>query len=767
MRKFSTTLIFVLLVGSFVLPIIPVIAKPTPVPAEIPIFRIGTTGGAMGNWDGVAATAGFASEYAASALESLMIPPENWDGEYDTIIPVLATDWEIFNWPTGTNALGWEMSGGIQAIEFTLREGVTFHDGSVFNATVAKWNIDRNFIISGNLTGELTIDMIFSDFYKALFSWWLSAYDWMDYETTDWNVTQFIGQPAAYNGMTTQSEVWKYDPFQSWRYWMFDSVYPRIKNVTIIDEGTGVAGNKTGGKIRVNYNDWTGILDYTADHTMVSMDAYKNYYDTPIYGLGDLPGFPQPDVLGGYPDPDDEFPGHLIGTGPYRFIEHDETLQQGTMVRYEKWWNSTVMQADGWHKVPEIAIVTFPESDLGFGQRNAALVTGTIDYAPDDGTLVYADMIAAPDINYIEGGISADRTFITLNGINETYWKDWAEAGTNVTAIIGDKTYLYDIDAVTDTVQTDGIDRAMRKAVCYAFDYDRYIENIRQNRSVRSGGFLGINNEFYNPNIPLADHDLITARQALLEDSYWLTVCTDRGLDINNATEDWRAVADSNPIFEFKLLWDLGTYDLANLFGDSIKDIGLILTGGGVGQPDGTLLMQPDVYTVLYGDDIGTVPWFTTHGVTTSWPGTDFDMIPYLEYYVASPGPWPSFWTTFPDAALTNLGFHYNDTVDEWIKKGWFVDRSVRQELFDNMTRHFQTYQYSDIMISHTKWGIALDKDWEYSHLLGYQFLKYLPEEEGDGGQPIPGFNTAIILAFTIVTITGIGYSLKRKRKLA
>ena len=33
--------------------------------------------------------------------------------------------------------------GGIHVMNITLRENVKFHDGSEWNATVAKWNIDR------------------------------------------------------------------------------------------------------------------------------------------------------------------------------------------------------------------------------------------------------------------------------------------------------------------------------------------------------------------------------------------------------------------------------------------------------------------------------------------------------------------------------------------------------------------------------------------------------------------------------------------------
>lgn len=40
-------------------------------------------------------------------------------------------------------AVSWELIESGEAVVFALREGVVFHDGSPFNAEVAKWNIDR------------------------------------------------------------------------------------------------------------------------------------------------------------------------------------------------------------------------------------------------------------------------------------------------------------------------------------------------------------------------------------------------------------------------------------------------------------------------------------------------------------------------------------------------------------------------------------------------------------------------------------------------
>ncbi len=57
------------------------------------------------------------------------------------------------------NAKGFESQGGISKITMNLRPNVKFHDGSDWNATVAKWNIDRVYVITGNLTGNTPNDV--------------------------------------------------------------------------------------------------------------------------------------------------------------------------------------------------------------------------------------------------------------------------------------------------------------------------------------------------------------------------------------------------------------------------------------------------------------------------------------------------------------------------------------------------------------------------------------------------------------------------------
>ncbi|MHA2037456.1 MAG: ABC transporter substrate-binding protein [Promethearchaeota archaeon] len=761
MRKFSNTLIYIIFLSSLVLPFFPVKAQ---VAAQIPVLKIGVQGGAVGSWDGIIATSGFHNSFGVNALEGFVQMHPDWSGDPDDLLPVLATSWEIFDWPEQMNNHpdgAFINRGGIMAIELTLRTGVTFHDGSAWNATVAKWNIDRNMVMTGNITGSITAYDI--GVTKARTSYWCNAEDWVDYETEAWNVSQYLGKPGEYEGFGNSTDE--------------DMIgrYCRIKNVTILED------LPSGGKIRINYNDWGGAgsqLLYGLDFLMISMDAYKDYFDLPIYGLGDQAGFPQP-VISGDPDdyPSTGFPGHMIGTGPYVFIGQDLLIfQGGTMKRNANWWNTTAAQAEGWHKIPELGIRYFLADDLT--GRTIGMVTGTIDLAFDalwGGSLSYQEMINAPNVYYMNLGYEATRTFITLNCINETYWKTWADLGPGnyppeIQARANSDYHDMDSDG---TIHVDGIDRALRKALSYVFDYDKFINTSLQGRGVRAGGFLGVENEYYNSSIPIAYRNLTIARQTLIDDLKWGPIVANRSLDINNATDDWIWVANNDPIFEFKLLWEDATIPQADLFLTNMKDIGIKLATGD-GKRDSLLKLHPNLYNVLimrYDE----IPIFTYHGVPTNWPDANIGNVPVIEYYYKSPGlpykngsglAWPGI--NYLGGQFFNIGFNYNATVDDWIKKLWFSDRPTSQAIMNNLTIHSQTFQFPEIYISHNSYGIALHTDWEYSDVRGgiLAFVKHLPTS-GGGGVQIPGFQTASVLAFIIVTITGIGYSLNRKRKRA
>lgn len=352
-----------------------------------------------------------------------------------------------------------------------------------------------------------------------------------------------------------------------------------------------------------------------------------------------------------------------------------------------------------------------------------------------------------------------------LDSINLTAWNGIAgELGPYLPWLIPD------IEG-DGTIHVDGIDATVRKAVSYAFDYDTYIDVILGGRAIRSGGFLPTTNVHYNPAIPLPYNNLTIARQALLDDPYWNATCFARGLD--NITDDdaWLDVSESNPIFTFKLAWDQANLDISNVFATSINRLGM-RCGGPLGAPDPDWEVVPDFYTALYSDFSFNA--FTYHGIPTNWPGMDTRATPSLEYYYHSPQ-LPYEWGSgalYPFEQFYNINFVYNETVDKWLDKTWFSNFTHTQELMDKLTTHFHTRQFSDIMVAESMTGYAINKDWEFPEgSVTYAFLKYLPEQDGDGdgddeGVQIPGFQTAIILAFSLISMVGISYSLKRKRKL-
>ena len=768
MRKLSTKMIFVFLLISMVFPFFPVTAQPKSAQVQTPRLKVGVTGGTTGSWDGVVATSGYHNFFGPNAMEPLMQANDFWSGDYDDLIPVLAANWTILEWPEQLNnhpTSPFLNKGGIRAIDITLRDNVKFHDGSDFNATVAKWNIDRQCVMSGNITGTIEAsDMAVS---KSRTSFWVDATEWMDYETEAWNVSQFIGQPGTYAEFGVSAEA------------AMVGLYCRIRNVTILDN------KNSGGTIRVYFNDWGGAhtsLLYVYDTLMISMQAYKDYFDRPIYGLGQDDDFPQPEITGVYPDykyPTTVFPGHMIGTGPYIFMQQEEHLVGGGwMKRNPNWWNSTTAQADGWHQVPEIGFVYFYNDAAGFIARNLAMITGEIDLAYDTlwaGNLVYEEMRDDPDINYVSLGYEATRTFITLNQINETYWKTWADAGPgNYPPEVQARTDLHDINS-DGTINVDGINRALRKALSYTFDYDKFLTDVLGGRGKRSGGFLGIENEYYNPDIPIPYRNLTIARQTLLDDPFWASKLAVRNLDLNNDTDDWISVANGpDPLFKFKLMWEDSTKSQADLFSTCVKDIGIRLASPGPKhEPDPLLKLVPTIYQVMIFR-INEFPAFTYHGVPTNWPDVNVGNLPVLEYYYKSSGlPYENgssvHWPSYSGGQFFNIGFHYNDTVDRWLELLPFSDRATSQEIMDNMTKHCQTWQYPEIFISHSPWGFAIDKDWKHNYARGeiFAFVKYQPGGGDNGGIQIPGFQTVALLAIALVSIAGIGFSVNRKRNPA
>lgn len=69
------------------------------------------------------------SHFAIWAIQDLMFEPLVKYGKGGRVEPCLATDWKV--------------EDGGKTLQLTLREGVVFQDGTKFDATAAKWNLER------------------------------------------------------------------------------------------------------------------------------------------------------------------------------------------------------------------------------------------------------------------------------------------------------------------------------------------------------------------------------------------------------------------------------------------------------------------------------------------------------------------------------------------------------------------------------------------------------------------------------------------------
>ena len=119
--------------------------EPAPTPAEEPSLKYGGTFRYI-DPRSPANTLGWLTEpgpplglFACTYLEGLI--GVAIDG---ATFPVLATEWEI--------------APDLTSITFTLRQGVKFHDGSDFNAEVAKWNLDQ--YIADHHSGVRDVDSV-------------------------------------------------------------------------------------------------------------------------------------------------------------------------------------------------------------------------------------------------------------------------------------------------------------------------------------------------------------------------------------------------------------------------------------------------------------------------------------------------------------------------------------------------------------------------------------------------------------------------------
>jgi len=761
MRKWSKKLIFFLFIISMVFPILPFDVKAQ---GTIPNFTVGAVGPApIGNWDGPCFGASTGDYFRYNALEGLFeLPYSAETGEYDNSVPLLAANWTIHERPDEMNAAGFMNYDGVDYMDITLRDNVKFHDGSDWNATVCKWNIDRHMYTLGSINYCLggTVDSAVT---RNRGLYWMSVNDWDDYATPSWNVTKLRG-PLAPPPFDAYGYLSEYPGFGTSFYADIPFGYnrfPRFTNITILDN------KQSGGTVRVFFNDWSTGPQYLSNAfmRMISMASYEDYFDVPIFGYGDHPSFPQNNATS-------PFPGHLIGTGPYMFDNF--SIDTGTMTRFDNWWNSSAQQAKGWHKVPSVAVVTFSHDESGYNARTTALVTGDIDFAYDHSwePLGYSDIAAAPNIEYVDMGQENYGEVIVLNCADETYLRYWYDVGFNLTQWgILTSTNFKEANGTLKPVH--GVDRAFRKALSYAYDYDTYLA-LFGGRLVRSGGLVATTHEYYDPSVTLPSRDLTIARQTLLDHPVWGSICASRGL--TSTTDDWNTVAGSNPLYTFEHHYDGAHLESYSMLISALADIGCSIdaTEDLIGTYPAILagqlpLLSNDGFAIKpFHDrinDLGYIQaYYQSTGIIERTPaGATFPYIPYTRY-IADYNSYPY---AFPYKGGANMGFNYNATCDGLIAKLWFQNSTGSEQYYSELADWAQNEQYPMLYLGNDLIGRAVDKDWDtgwdWNYILHFDLVKYSPTAP----EAIPVELIILILVISGVAVIGVATILiiRRKRK--
>ncbi|MBN1803477.1 MAG: hypothetical protein JW891_18350 [Candidatus Lokiarchaeota archaeon] len=757
----SKTLVAILALSSLMLTAIPI--APVKAQGTGHIFTVGSCGPTTYYyWDMVNYLAGRGDYYRYNALESIYIwPYDTPDGSLDNLIPVLATDWDPHYRANETTDAGFMAYEGIDYIDIVLRENVKFHDGSDWNASVFKWNIDRLFYILGDFDDCLPdiptsyldpnyVNRLVVDAQKNVY--WLDIDEWVKYATASWNVSDYTPGEYADFGISQDSDLNGTN----------GNYFPRIRNVTITDDAA------SGGEVRVYFNDWGAGPNSLASILMISQAAYKDKFDEPINGY---------------------HAGDLIGTGPYVFVDHDMFQNEGTMTRFADWWNSTAQQADGWHQIETVAVRTYGHDETGYAARAEALLEGEIDYLVDrewEPIPSYSTIATAPGVSYVDMGVEPYGEQLVLNCVNETYLRYWYELGMNCSGMEMPSSIVNTNGLLKEC---NGLNRALRKAISYAYDYDYYVTYGKLDRVVRSGGLLGVSNEFYDETIPLAYQNLTIARQALLDDPYWGALCADRLLDINNDTSDWEAVAADNPLYTLQYTYDAAHTASYTTFANSLPLIGIAISAVNSAPSNVFTLVSQGVFEFLKNDafpiasyhskinDIGYIEaYLKSPEIIERHPLNDSSYAFIADYPYDDPdGPYnysliPS--TTFNSVARSNYGFSYNKTSNDLIAQIYFQNETGRETLYHELAEWVQDYQYPALYLGNGKTGFAISDDYE-SEWLSWLFIFSFSQVKYIGGGSvttpaiIPGFELGVLLPVMLLSLAGIAFILLKRKRMA
>ncbi len=769
------------------------------------------------SWDPATSQADLMGYIKGEAIEGLI-----WQDTEGNYRPLLAESWTIHARPDGVSAAG-PNQGGVAAIEFQLREGVTFHDGSAFNASVAKWNIDRVIQVSGYDNYQWNnIHWMNPATYKSRFiptwdlSWAINDPEVSFIDTAAWAAIT-DGDYINYTSKTSTGfknyYIWfdltgdnsTSDPAPAGKSPIYCNISASVSqenvskvlkdainakaeisasntadNVTItnsldgdvpdiIDHNSGLTvATLSDGIMRnpfntinpeyipainstivvseyvlnVTMNKWYTDLGQFGWYGMISQEAYGPWFNISIPGYEAVPNAPN-----GTP-----FPGHMIGTGPYVFDSVDFVVDAvAHSTKNMNYWNRTALEADGLFSVTDFYGRFYADATA----RGNALLATDIDLVNSmlQDPAPIADVKASPYLNYIAtvpdasvnvvSMLSAEAINKPLASLGGQSIREWFPTSEFCTVTLG---------LPSGTQYPEGMNKTVRKALSYAYDYDGFVSAIYPETS--GGGIYawspwGMSSPFTtgaSVSHPGPDPDLTAARTILLSDSYYNGLAAARGLSLANATEDWVAVANSDPMDSFKFLVYPGS-----------------TTTGFLEEACEALGFELDVH-----EDAAVSGELWTQFVATGRAAM-YDMFPYV-YLMnpLNPAQYGIYWYASYAAKPPGWGYNYahlmNSTVDAIFATVEFL--TDKQASYDEVADILINKEAHSLYLSQGTMGMVLNA--------GFHYANWAKEVGGPAGPGIaisgiggsrsrasdvpfiPGYPAVFVLLIMMVAITGI-----------
>ncbi|MHA1728242.1 MAG: ABC transporter substrate-binding protein [Promethearchaeota archaeon] len=724
--------------------------------------------------------------------------------------PLYATDfWDpeysgacyIHNWLVETETSD---ESGLH-ITLDLHDDVTFWNGMPLNASVVKWNWERNWDIGASFYGQTgttgysgLIQSIWSSIDSLLQIPGNMKYnDSSQYPELWWN-KEGSRYPAEYYDGTNQSDLgtkaWPAD-IDDWLgrpVWTKEPVYNVYTGTYEMASGNFPGNNRN----TIVYNSCTLFPD---DPYKMTINLNLPIWDHAKSAMIERMGMMYP--TGTYIPEEDyweldgaayydggkapaNYAGQLansnfslmIGTGPFMLTDVDESEGIITMTKNPNYWGGNIAASHRTKAIdPDIdtLIIKAYEDDAAFF---TAILDGEIDYWDGTGTwLDYETQLK-------------NSSYVDIYGPMKDQGAAYYSLGLQGTVTPG----YNDSQPRPNPNGDTPLDYTLRHAMNFAFNYDHYLTaevcgaEVIRNKGPFWGALytdyqsLGLQKTFPRQTENGFFYNLSEARYLLLHNDS-LNRAANRGLTDASDNETWRNIAATDPIANITLV-DHATLEYMYVNTKSyLADIGIQVT-----QYGGAPVSQNDFYpyemisnryhhsmcqwyfgwsnpTTLdpmkwHMDDIlGDVNIFDPNDHTPNWNGG-----PFLSTYYNVTTEWATAqgypdWepVTYQVRNLIQALPFLKTEQDKMLTYGTVCDFILDQAL---MIWLWEPTVYRGLDPAWT-WGesavgLGVGPAWDFK-LIG----------AGGGQIVIPGFPVDFFMGFTIVALVGLALSIKKKRK--